>query len=155
MRAITIWQPWASLIAYGIKTRETRTHRPPRRLTEDRPSEVGEARERIAIHAAKRRVTRDEMHSTMAPSILPYQAFPLPLGAVVAVARIARVDVADGTQLDPYGDYTAGRFYWTLEDVQRFEQPVPAVGHQGWWEWQPDLCPVHRDHSGGDYCGAW
>ena len=117
MRAITIWQPWASLIAYGIKTRETRTHRPPRRLTEDRPSEVGEARERIAIHAAKRRITGWEESYGFGRLVTPDMGIPLPLplGAVVATAEIVRVDVADGTRLDPYGDYTAGRFYWTLE----------------------------------------
>lgn len=44
MKAITLWQPWASLIALGVKTIETRSWGAPRSL-------IGQ---RIAIHAAKR-----------------------------------------------------------------------------------------------------
>lgn len=124
MKAITLWQPWASLIAYGVKTRETRSWEPPRGL-------IGQ---RIAIHAA----ARPMRHADMAPSRIepiPREAFPLPLGAIVATAKIARVDQADGTHLDPYGDYTAGRFVWTLEDVRRLRRPIPARGFQGFWKW--------------------
>lgn len=45
MRAITLWQPWASLMAEGIKTIETRGRAHPWR------SAIGET---IAIHAAVR-----------------------------------------------------------------------------------------------------
>ena len=44
MRAISLWQPWASLIACGAKPFETRHWVPPREL-------IGQ---RIAIHAAKK-----------------------------------------------------------------------------------------------------
>ncbi len=43
MKAISLWQPWASLIACGAKPYETRGYPPPREL-------IGQ---RIAIHAAK------------------------------------------------------------------------------------------------------
>lgn len=43
MKAISLWQPWASWVMWGWKRIETRTH--------DRF--VGLLRERIAIHAAK------------------------------------------------------------------------------------------------------
>lgn len=44
MKAISLWQPWASLIACGSKPYETRHWAPPREL-------IGQ---RIAIHAAKK-----------------------------------------------------------------------------------------------------
>jgi hypothetical protein len=44
MRAISLWQPWASLIACGAKPFETRSWAPPRYL-------IGQT---IAIHAAKK-----------------------------------------------------------------------------------------------------
>ena len=47
MKAITLWQPWASLIAARVKTSETRSWKPPQAL-------LGE---RIALAATKRRVT--------------------------------------------------------------------------------------------------
>ena len=43
MPAISLHQPWASLIAYGVKTIETRSWRPPTKF-------IGQ---RIAIHGAK------------------------------------------------------------------------------------------------------
>lgn len=44
MKAISLWQPWASLIACGAKPFETRSWAPPREL-------IGQP---IAIHAAKK-----------------------------------------------------------------------------------------------------
>jgi len=44
MKAISLWQPWASLIAAGLKHYETRSWAPPREL-------IGQT---IAIHAAKK-----------------------------------------------------------------------------------------------------
>jgi ASCH domain len=44
MKAISLWQPWASLIACGAKPFETRHWAPPREL-------IGQP---IAIHAAKK-----------------------------------------------------------------------------------------------------
>ncbi|NFV80053.1 hypothetical protein [Magnetospirillum aberrantis] len=39
--------------------------------------------------------------------------------------------------LDPFGDYSPGRWCWHLTDVQRLPKPVPAKGKQGWWFWEP------------------
>lgn len=50
MKALTIWQPWASLIMAGAKPYEFRGWRPPR-------SVIGQ---RIIIHAAARKIDRDE-----------------------------------------------------------------------------------------------
>lgn len=44
MKAISLWQPWASLVVQGIKTIETRTHTRFSCLVD----------QRIAIHAAKK-----------------------------------------------------------------------------------------------------
>ena len=43
--------------------------------------------------------------------------------------------------VDPYGDYSPGRWAWRLEDVRRLAVPEPARGKQGWWEWTP-MCPA-------------
>ena len=70
MKALTLHQPWASLIADGRKTIETRSWAPPRTL-------IGE---RIAIHASLK-VDRP----------LSEKWFPgehVPLGAIICTARI-------------------------------------------------------------------
>ena len=83
MRALTVWQPWASLIATGHKTVETRTWAPPQAL-------IGE---RIAIHAAKTTVALRgrmpaEIHQALSADVGYDWRFVLPLGAMVATARL-------------------------------------------------------------------
>jgi hypothetical protein len=55
MKAITVWQPWASLILIGAKPYEFRTSPYTRYVN---PPKVGE---RIALHAAARPVRRSEV----------------------------------------------------------------------------------------------
>ena len=152
MRAITLWQPFASLIACGHKTVETRSWSPPRSL-------IGE---RIAIHAAKREPTVDEWYDLRhCWQAAPVRSMP-PLGMVVATARLAAagqvVKVVSGgvVQEGPFevwrdhvatavttdgkvtichcGDYTPGRWLWLLDEIEPLDKPVPARGYQGLWE---------------------
>lgn len=44
------------------------------------------------------------------------------------------VDVTD--QL-PFGWFAGGRWAWVLADVEPFDEPTPATGRQGLWEWKP------------------
>jgi hypothetical protein len=141
MLAISLHQPWASMIAAGIKRFETRAYPPPKSF------EIGGW---IAIHAAKKRIgdyglrlwTRK--HS-LDPDGVPY-------GAIVCVARITGayemgengrlVDAIygskniSGTIGDEFGDYSAGRWAWLLEDVILPEKPIPERGRQKFWEWE-------------------
>ena len=149
MRAITLWQPFASLVACGHKTVETRSWSPPRSL-------IGE---RIAIHAAGRPTQRSEMIavSSCLPALSPINVTePFPRGAVVATARLVEagevvfrsptarahwVSFRDGKAgheaICACGDYSVGRWLWFLEDIECVDPPVPARGYQGWWEWTP------------------
>jgi len=47
--------------------------------------------------------------------------------------------------LDPFGDYSPGRWAWHLTDISRFRVPVLAKGKQGWWTWDGSPCgePIH------------
>ena len=159
MKAITLHQPWASLIACGLKTIETRNWPPPRAL-------IGQ---RIAIHAAKARAGAGQLHPATHRAILDLYGIGwgdrIPLGVVVATARLA--DVRKVTQnprlrgwepdhryvlttdhfstpehreveIDPWGDFSLGRWLWMLTDVQQIEPPMPARGRQRLWEWNPD-----------------
>jgi activating signal cointegrator 1 len=149
MRALTLTQPWASLVARGAKRVETRSwstaYRGP-----------------VAIHAAKglppvRRggrlevgefaVTRDAegllLHAPQwaidvagAWDAWPYR---LPLGAVVATAELVEVRPAELAKVvEPelsLGNYAPGRFAWLLDDVVPLRVPVPAKGALGLWTW--------------------
>jgi hypothetical protein len=120
--AIALWQPWASLIFSGIKRHETRSFALPDRL-------IGEV---VAIHAAKRHVRRIE------PELLLQAGPDLPRGAILGVVRfgtpVRTEDAKPADVLDLLaGDWTAGRWAWPVVLAQRLDEPVPAVGRQGWW----------------------
>ena len=120
MRALSLWQPWASLIYDGRKKIETRDwemlYRGP-----------------LAIHAAKRMTTEEKWAS----EDFGYEWKTLPLGAVLCI-----VNVVDCVRFphpkappDEYGDFTGGRFGFLMEMVEKFERPIPAKGMQGIWNW--------------------
>ena len=85
MRAITLHQPWASLIAHGVKDIETRSWPPPQTM-------VGQ---RIAIHAGKRIVGPRSLNLETQEAIEglygPQWPKVIPAGAVVATAVLSRV----------------------------------------------------------------
>lgn len=129
MKAVTSHQPWASLIGKGVKTRETRSWMPPENLRG----------KRIAIHAGKKLVT--DVHPAIEKEMRYYYGKDwhknIPLGAVVATATLADWKPTEGNELDVYGDYSQGRFYWILEDIKEILPPWETRGWQRIWNWNP------------------
>ncbi|HRT84383.1 MAG TPA: ASCH domain-containing protein [Bacteroidales bacterium] len=146
MKAITLWQPWASLIATGAKKIETRSW----------PTKY---RGPLAIHASQK--WNDELSSMLciwqiqgglAPLIgkpldLTGMSWPgvkdehLPRGAIVAICNLVDCVPTDSMtqkqiEYEKYfGDFSPGRYAWILEDVKKVDIPIPAKGKQGLWEW--------------------
>lgn len=146
MRALSLWQPWASAIALGIKTVETRAwstkYRGP-----------------LLIHATQRfpREAREFAATERALGRLPPR---LPLGAVVAVATLVDVRPTEEVALEVsalerlYGDYTPGRWAWMLSDVRPLAvaELFGATGLQGLWtpdEGMIEQARAARDRAGG------
>ena len=130
--ALTVCQPFASLIAAGHKFVENRTW----------PTSY---RGPLLIHAGKSRkylTCCDEL-----PGDLPD---PLPFGAIVADSELvecinldAPVDhgaiermAAVGITLDEFLDHehTEGPWCWILRDVSPLPEPVPCSGRQQLWK---------------------
>lgn len=148
MKAITLWQPWATLVAYGYKQFETR-------------SWATHYRGPLLIHAAKRIPQRGELGALPNPEPIRQalaeigirQVGDLPFGcavAVVEVTAVLRTEVV-GPGLDEaqlaFGDYAPGRYAWRLTDVRRLLEPVPLQGRQGLWSVRDEaLWPV-RDEA--------
>jgi hypothetical protein len=136
MKALTLWQPWATLVAIGAKSIETRSwstrHRGP-----------------LAIHAAKRfppgaqSLAMEREFRTVLLEAGYGDPETLPRGAVVAVAQLVDVRTTDEVrgvlQATPretiYGDFSRGRWAWVLRDVVRLPQPIQAYGGRGLWTW--------------------
>lgn len=152
--AITIWQPWATLIAEGAKRWEFRSWAPAGRM-------VGQ---RIAIHAGARPVNLGEVRELLfrlqsrdaaQTGIDPAIAIPIvermlhapkamPLSSVLCTAvlgaAVRNQTLADALGVEFINDSDRNQhsnWGWPLADVQRLEPPVPARGAQGWWNWNP------------------
>jgi len=148
MKALTLTQPWASLVAIGAKTVETR-------------SWSTKYRGPIAIHAAKDYPASARAYTVNEPIVraqLEAQFSDpgrIPTGAVIAVAEL--VDVVPtgriitdligparwmrmrdliliSTAEALVGDFSDGRFGWLFAHVHRFQVPVPTKGMLGLWE---------------------
>jgi activating signal cointegrator 1 len=154
MKALTLTQPYATLVAIGAKTIETRSW----------PTAY---RGRIAIHAGKglgpvggTRGLMDLCRSEPFRSVLIGAGIlgtpALPLGAIVATARITttgrltrdtrhsyiwneaiRAWTPVSEQEAAFGDYTEGRWGFVLADVKPLAEPIPAKGALGLWDWTP------------------
>ncbi len=148
MKALTIWQPWATLIAIGAKPYEFRRWAAPKALHGTR----------IAIHAGARPMREGELralsyqmrsgkHGTaMRPDLaLPLldrllQGGSLPLSSIVCTAVLGKpqrcIDMAEALQAD--SDRIDHHMWaWPLLAVEPQQPIAPARGAQGFWEWRP------------------
>lgn len=154
MKAISLWQPWASLLVLGSKTIETRScpthYRGP-----------------LLIHAAKRKNISEliyygscwAFHAAFHPiggsgmGKNGVGLYDLPFGAI-----IGQVDLVDcrptgsftGDELDTLryppgvthmswtervlGNFERGRYGWVMANPKVFETPIPFKGSQGFFE---------------------
>lgn len=150
MKALTIWQPWASLIMIGAKPYEFRRWDYRKR---DRSLEG----QRIVIHAGARRMRPLEVQDILlnlasegeqgaglkpepARKLLVAVGFregdggiQLPhahaLGtAILGTPKLAHeIYTGDSDRIDQH------IWAWPLTDIRHFEPPVPMRGGQGFW----------------------
>lgn len=155
MKALTIHQPFASLIAAGAKHFETRSW----------PTKY---RGKIAIHAAKKPYSHFDYSCTFYNAVNSAGITELPYGVIVATAEL--IDVWQIMKLNgnaallykqtPQGElfddqprpiidgneYLFGRYLdccyaWELQNVKKLDKPIPARGQQGLWNWSTcDYC---------------
>ena len=153
MKALTLTQPWATLILLGAKTYETRswatTYRGPLAIHAAQGlAPVGGKRglrqiiDQPAFFEALRALVPQNDRYCDVDAILRY----LPLGAVLGTCRLLRciptdpvrgaLDVTQFQDEHAFGDFSPGRYAWQLGDVQAYAQPIPAKGELGLWEWE-------------------
>ena len=154
MKALTMWQPWASLIMAGAKPYEFRSWPAPRALRG----------QRIAIHAGARPVRRNEVADLVmrlrspeawTTALRPEIALPmleralqhpghLPLASVLGTATLGEpkraFEIVDefGAQLNDSDRDQHSNWAWPLTDIETLEPFQPAKGMQGFWEWRPE-----------------
>lgn len=151
VRAITLWQPWASFMVAApdpLKSIETRswstTYRGP-----------------LLIHAAKRepawvrnlflenqpllRLLVTLRRNASGQFFLADVFDSLPRGAILGGGTLVgcepteRVSVAPDSSEGRLGDYSPGRWAWGITRAYSLREPVAANGKQGLWAPSPEL----------------
>lgn len=137
VRVLSLWQPWASLMAWGHKGFETRSW--PASRAGLRPGMM------VAIHAAKRPMTPGERSDWRCILADLGMSADLPYGAVLSLhwlGRCLRTETAQVTDLEErFGDYTPGRFAWEMPLIERLDEPFPLKGAQGVFWAEVPFCP--------------
>jgi hypothetical protein len=128
MKALSLYEPWATLIALGEKRFETRSWRTNYRGP-------------LLICASK-------MSPIVPPQLIPIlNRIGLTVNQWNPGRAVALVDLVDVIQMKEgqilmtetkdelrLGDFSVGRFAWKLEKVRRFKNPFPIRGRQGLFE---------------------
>lgn len=144
--ALSLTQPWASLVACGEKRIETRSW----------PTHL---RGLIAIHAAKG-FPRDarallSLHpfqsALQRPNVWVDENGTLPRAAIIAVVELTHcyrfsgdieldlAGVAAAEHEAAFGNYAEGRYGYVLEKARRLAIPIPVRGWQRFWRVPSDL----------------
>jgi hypothetical protein len=146
LKALSLWQPWASLIAVGAKRIETRSW----------PTKY---RGPIAIHASAKTDGIDAaIQGSDAIQKAPLDGGVLKAGGFLGMARdgqvhvggvVAVADLVDCVEFtdgyDPgeperhFGNFTPGRFGFVLENVRPLPEPVDCDGCQKIWNLKPEI----------------
>jgi hypothetical protein len=152
MKALTIWQPWASLIMIGAKPFEFRGRSYIEYSGHPQPGD------RIVIHAGARKIVPAEIDDLLKRLETPYdttgliasEARPLlervraaykcqglPLAVGLGTAIIGKPRNAGAIFQRRVEDSDRGEFNWAwpLSNIEHFEPPVPMRGAQGFWNW--------------------
>lgn len=159
LRVLTVWQPWASLIAIGAKRIETRGWSTRQRGL------LAIAAAAKPLPAAATLGGTDRISLALARGGIR-AVHDLPLGKIVAVCDLtdvlqvpenveARIPHAFTSRFEAsderyFGDFTPGRFGWFLRDVHRLAEPVPARGKQRLWHAPAAVDTAVREQLGGD-----
>lgn len=133
MKALTLTQPWASLVVLGEKHCETRSWR---------TSHHG----RLAIHAAATQRYGAKSMERISPFrelLEKHDVIDLPLGGIVGFVTLVtcwRTDMTERVamlteQERRLGDFGVGRWVWELTEPVALTAPIYCMGALGVWEW--------------------
>jgi hypothetical protein len=128
LKVLSLLQPWASLVVLGHKTIETR-------------SWTTAYRGPLLIHAGMR--TSGKAFAglpTIAPLLPEFKE--LPFGAIIGEVMLREVltldtglqHVAPEQTLEEQA-FAPGRYGFVFTDAHLFDEPIPARGKLGLWEW--------------------
>ena len=127
MKAISLWQPWATLMALGYKTIETRGWRTNYRGP-------------LLIHAAQKKVKMDYDFNKLICKLVQ-NPLGFPYGAIVCKVDLIECQIMTARNVPSpesleyeLGYYVVGRYMWITEKSLMFNHPIPWKGSQGFFD---------------------
>lgn len=129
--ALSLRQPWASMVVAGLKQYVTR-------------GVDTSYRGRIFVHAAATPSTHDPYLISDGRTIYtrPGESISVPLAAIVGEVTIVDTCLAVeaveqiNQEEKKLGDFSTGRYAWKLADPVAYDSPRPCKGSIGLWEYQ-------------------
>jgi len=122
MKAISVWEPWATLIAMGLKQYETRSwktfYRGP-----------------LLICASQKRLPFTEISTIL--SMVNLTPNDLSYGKALAIVDLTDVFPTENLFIQnryieqKFGDFSPGRYAWKLENIRQIKEPILIHGRQG------------------------
>lgn len=149
VRALSLTEPWASMVALGWKRNETRSWQTRYRGWLAIAAAQSIDRDFTELQVRKLRLPPASRASMAAMPHPPSSPGATWCGHVVAIAQLVRIERVVGYYSPGWaegeyglvelelGDYSVGRYVWRLANVWRLEAPAPATGRLGLWTWQP------------------
>jgi len=138
MKALTVLQPWASLIVHGSKRVENRTWRQPKLAfvhaaqasLRQTHRHFTRYRGPLAIHAGLSREHMCDLDDMLARDLPP--GHECPFGAILGTAWLVNA-VRHDDQAVYDNEWAYGPWCWILGDVQPLPEPIPYKGARGLW----------------------
>jgi hypothetical protein len=159
VKALSLTEPYASLISVGAKRYETRSWSTPHRGTlaiyasRNMPAWAVEfARQDIVTGPLCRGYVLPNAWNPSAADAARCFRERLPLGCIVAVAELVvcvrTIDcVSISAQERAFGDFSPDRWAWGLLGVRRLREPIPCRGALGLWEIPADVAEQIRQQT--------
>lgn len=121
MKALTLWEPYASAIEKGLKKYETRSWKTSYRGP-------------LVIHASVKPLTKE--YQLLAKRYGIKSVF----GEIVAIAELTDcqimtqelIDIQSQVEID-LGDWRVGRYAWCFKNIRLPKKHLKISGHQGLW----------------------
>lgn len=143
MKALTIWQPYASLLVMGLKEFETRgwetKYRGPLLITAAKRNDNPRKDDIDRVVRILREYGMDRQAEEL------FESCGGSFGCAVGVVKLTscRAMMDGGSDLEnAVGYFGEGRFGWKCDEPRVFDSPVPVVGKQGLWVPSQELIDV-------------
>lgn len=139
MRAISLWQPWASAVVLGFKRFETR-------------GKLTHCRGPLLIHAAQTKEHVLYMRTVGIKDVFANhgisESSQLPLGRIIGIVNLDGCQKVEEVRDEisalefALGDYRDGRFAWPLSGPKRFAEPFAFKAGQFFFNVPDELIPT-------------